>query len=111
MSISRAKLREYFDRYTYNVGLDHGTTGLSQVYNKCSEIKKNAWYCIRKNCVENNGRFLSIITHSQKYFTAGYYFIKDKEFYFRLFLPSDSGVLHLGQNDILELKKQGMLYE
>ncbi len=109
MSIPNYKLRAYFDRYTYNVGFEHGTTSLCQAYNKCSDEKKRIWQDIKKDCVNNEGRFLSIISYNQKYFTAGYFFIKDKEFYFKLFLPSGTGILHLGSNDKIELKRQGML--
>lgn len=104
-----ARVREYFDRYTYKVGLEHGVTSLYQAYNRCSDSKKAAWTSIKLQAAKDEGRFVSVITHGRQYYTAGYYYIKDKEYYFKVFTASDTGVLHLGQNDILELKKQGML--
>lgn len=103
-------IRIYFDKYTYNVGL-YGVKHLSDCYNKCSAEKKDIWKNISSDCFHFNGHFLSIITCSRYYFTAGYYFIKDGEYYFKVFTPSDSGVLHLGQNDIIELKRQRMFYD
>ena len=108
--MNHIKAKEYFDRYTYNVGLD-GTKCLDNVYVKYSDKKRDAWKEIQGECTAFEGHHLSVITHGPQYFTAGYWFIKNKEYYFRVHTPSSSGVLHLGPGDILELKKQGMLYE
>lgn len=109
--MNHIKAREYFDRYTYNIGFEHGTISLHQAYNKYSDKKHAAWKEIQDECTAFEGHHLSVITHCRQSFTAGYWFIKNKEYYFRVHTPSSSGVLHLGPGDILELKKQGMLYE
>ena len=54
MSISRAKLREYFDRYTYNVGL-HGTKHLDDVYRTHSYKKSEVWKEIQEECTVFEG--------------------------------------------------------
>lgn len=108
MSLPRYKVREYWERYVFNVGC-HGTRHLIDCYNKFSDTKKEIWQGISKICADNRGFKLSIITFNQKYFTCGYMFKKDDKLFFKVFIPSGDGVLEIGPNEKCDAMQHRLL--
>lgn len=104
----RSKIREYWERYVFNVGC-HGVRHLSDIYSKFSGAKKEAWEYIAAECTDRHGFKLSVITYNQKYFTAGYMFKQGDKLMFKVFIPSDAGVLEIGQNEKFDAVRHGVL--
>lgn len=105
-----AKIREYFDRYTYNVGL-RGTQRIDQAYGTFSSKKAASWNKICGDCIDLHGHYLTVITHNGWYYSAGFLYKIDEAYYFRVYTASDRGEMRLSNNDIIELIRQGMYFE
>ena len=96
--LQRSKIREYWERYVFNVGCD-GVRHLSDVYQKFSGTKKEIWEQIATDCTDKHGFKLSIISFSQKYFTAGFMYKDGDKLIFKVYIPSGEGIMELGQNE------------
>lgn len=94
----KSRVREYWERYVFNVGC-HGVRRLSDVYNKYSDAKQEAWEQVAVECAHNNGFKFSIITCNQRYFTVGYMYKEGDKLMFRVHTPTDSGTMELGANE------------
>lgn len=94
----KSKVREYWERYVFNVGC-HGPRQLRDVYNKCSYIKQNAWDQIAKECADRKGFKLSVITHTMQRYTVGYMYKDGDKLMFCVHTSTDSGTMELGQNE------------
>ena len=108
MSLPTYKVREYWDRYVFNVGLD-GVRHLTDCYCTFSDTKKQIFQDISKICADKNGFKLSIITHNQKYFTVGFMFKNNDKLFFQVFIPSGSGVLEIGPNEKCDAMQHRLL--
>lgn len=106
--ITRSKVREYWERYVFNVGC-HGVRQLSDVYGKASCAKQEAWNQIAKECASKNGSKLSVITYSTMYFTAGYMYIDCGKLTFCVHTPTDSGTMEIGPNEKCDARQHGVL--
>lgn len=106
--MTKSKAREYWERYAFNVGC-HGTRQLKDVYGKASYAKQEAWNKITKECTDRNGSKLSVITYSVMYFTAGYIYKSDGKLMFCVYIPTDSGTMELGPNEICDARQLGVL--
>lgn len=93
-----SKVREYWERYVFNVGC-HGPKQLHDVYNKWSDTKQNAWDQIAKECADRNGFKLSVIAHAAQYYTVGYMYKDGDKLMFCVHTSTDSGTMELGQNE------------
>lgn len=103
--MNRAKIRAYFDKYTYNVGLE-GVRTLDNCYKECSTTKRAIWQD-HKN--KNPGaRYMSVITHNCHSFTMGWLEKDGDDIYFRVETRAESGKMLLGSNEKIELKRQGI---
>lgn len=91
-------VRKYWERYVFNVGC-RGTKQLHNVYNKCSDVKQEAWNQIAKECAARNGFKLSIITYNISFFTAGYMYKDGDKLMFCVHTPIDCGTMELGPNE------------
>lgn len=96
--MQKSKVREYWERYVFNVGC-HGSRQLHDVYNKCSDVKQEAWDQIAKECADRKGFKLSVITYSAQYFTAGYMYKDGDKLMFRVHTPMNYGTMELGPNE------------
>lgn len=104
----KSKVREYWERYVYNVG-HYGVRHLVDVYNKCSSTKKVAWEHIAAECVSNKGFRLSVITYSAQYFTAGYMYKEGDKLMFRVHTSSDCGIMEIGMNEKIDAVQHNVL--
>jgi len=103
--MNRAKIRAYFDRYTYNFGFE-GVRTLDNCYKECSTTKRAIWQD-HKN--KNPGaKYMSVITHNCQSFTMGWLEKDGDDIYFRVETRADSGKMLLGPNEKVELKRQGI---
>ena len=96
--MQKSKVREYWERYVFNVGC-HGPRQLYTVYNKCSYAKQGAWNQIAKECADRNGFKLSIITYSVHYFTAGYMYKDGDKLMFCVHTSTNCGTMEIGPNE------------
>ena len=94
----KSKVREYWERYVFNVGCD-GVRQLHDVYGKCSDAKQEAWNHVAKECADKNGFKLSVITYNAKHYTAGYMYKEGDKLMFCVHTPTDSGTMKLDQNE------------
>lgn len=106
--MTRPRLHELFDKYTYKVGM-YGARDLSDIYMKASGIKKSIWSQIKKGCEAKNGKYLSVIDVNPFMFTAGFIFKSDKGWEFYAITPSEEGSMVLGINEFAECKRQGIV--
>lgn len=106
--MTKSKVREYWERYVFNVGC-HGIRQLNDVYGKASYAKQEAWNQIAKECADNNGFKLSVITYSATYFTAGYMYKDGDKLTFCVHTPTDSGTMELGPNEKGDARQHGAL--
>lgn len=103
-----SKVREYWERYVFNVGC-HGVRHLSNVYDKWSNTKQEAWDQIAAECSYKNGFKLSVITYSCKYYTVGFMYKDGDKLMFRVHTPTDSGTMELGHNEKFDAVQHGVL--
>lgn len=96
--MQNSNVREYWERYVFNVGC-RGTKQLHDVYNKCSDVKQEAWDQIAKECADRNGFKLSIITYCVCWFTAGYMYKDGDKLMFCVHTPTDCDIMELGPNE------------
>ena len=96
--MQNSNVRECWERYVFNVGC-RGTKQLHDVYNKCSDVKQEAWDQIAKECIARNGFKLSIITYSVYFFTAGYMYKDGDKLMFCVHTPTGCGTMELGPNE------------
>lgn len=112
--LSRSEVLEYFDRYTFNVGLD-GCRDLNDCYKRCSETKYDIWATVKAEMDMVNGKHLSVITYNPFAFTCGFIYTDNthetKRIRFRVYTPSHTCDIELGPNELIELKRQGISYE
>ena len=94
----KSKVREYWERYVFNVGC-YGVRQLHGVYGKWSDAKQEAWSKIAKECADKNGFKLSVIKYNAQYYTAGYMYKEGDKLMFCVHTPTDSGTMELGQNE------------
>lgn len=106
--MTKSKVREYWERYVFNVGC-HGIRQLSDVYGKASYTKQEAWNQIEKECVDRNGFKLSVITYSVQHFTVGYMYIHGDKLTFCVHTPTDSGTMEIGPNEKCDARQHGVL--
>lgn len=104
----KSKVREYWERYVYNVG-HYGIRHLVDVYNKYSSTKKVAWNNIAGECVSNKGFRLSVITHNAQYFTVGYMYKEGDKLMFRVHTSSDCGTMEIGMNEKIDAVQHNVL--
>lgn len=103
--MNRAKIRAYFDRYTYNIGFE-GVRTLDNCYKECSTTKRAIWQDHRN---KNPGaKYMSVITHNCHTFTMGWLEKIDNSIYFRVETRTESGKMLLGPDEKIELKRQGI---
>lgn len=96
--MTRSKVREYWERYVFNVGC-HGPRRLHDVYGKWSDTKQKAWDQITKECADRNGFKLSIISYGVQYYTTGYMYKDGDELMFMVHTPTDFGIMIIGPNE------------
>lgn len=106
--MTRQRLHELFDMYTYKIGM-YGARSLSDAYMKASGIKKNIWDQIERGYAAKNGKYLSVIGVNTFMFTAGFIFKSDKGWEFYAITPSEEGSMVLGINELAECKRQGII--
>lgn len=106
--MTRQRLHELFDMYTYKVGM-YGARDLSDIYMKASGIKKSIWEQIKRGCEAKKGKYLSVIYVNPFMFSAGFIFKSDKGWEFYAITPSEEGSLVLGINEFAECKRQGIV--
>lgn len=104
----KSKVREYWERYVFNVGC-HGPRQLNNVYNKWSDAKQEAWNQIAKECADRNGFKLSVITYTTQRYTVGYMYKDGDKLMFCVHTSSDSGTMELGQNEKWDAVKHKVL--
>lgn len=108
--MNRIRIREYFERYTYNVGIS-GVRTLTDCYSKPSNTKVSIWQGHKDR--NPNARYMSVITFNCTVFSMGWV---EKEngsdnLYFRVETKGDSGKLLLGPNEKIELRRAGILWQ